>query len=311
MRSLIHYQSHYSKVAQWSPFVWLIVSAIVCCSLFFAALSLSSTATGNQRLLVKIYCASAVVEPINKIVDQFNSSKLATTEKMVVNIVRSGGSGALAGQLNAEAQTGVHDRADIFVCTDSNRMFKLIGQDVIDDRFPIAAQFPVVAVSYDSDLNLKQVKDLRSLLNLEVKLGIGSISSAIGFETDRVAKLKGYRQLLKNRKTAEFENVMSMAQALSLGSIDVAVVWDSTVVQFNQTNSQPIKIVAYLASDNFSGSKSTRIADSKCFVEVGRSKSTNRHADLFFHYLRDNRNELLDDFVDAGFSNDLSETLVR
>lgn len=311
MRSLIHCLSCNRKIAEWSPLVWLGVSAIACCSLFLAAMSLSSSATENQRQIVNVYCASAVVKPMNKIIDQFNSSKLATSEKMVVNIVRSGGSGALAGQLNAETLTGVQDMADVFVCADSNRMFQLIDRNVIDERFPITVQFPVVAVRDDSDLNLNPVKDLRSLLNLEIKLGIGSVSSAIGFETDRVAKLKGCGQLLQTRKTAEFENVMSMAQALSLGSIDAAVVWDSTVVQFNQTDNQPIRFVAYLDSDKLSNNKTTRFAHSRCFVEVGRSKSTSHLADLFFNYLRDNRNKLLEDFVDAGFSNDLPEALLQ
>ena len=230
--------------------------------------------------------------------------------------------------------------ADVFVCADSNRMIELVDEKVIDDRFPIAVQFPVVAVRGNDKLNRQKIKDLQSLLNQELKLGIGSASSAIGFETDRVAKQKNYSDLLQTRKTAEFENVMSLAQALSLGSIDAAVIWDSTVVQFNQTNNQPIKIFAYLDSDateagstnqnsyeyetlasenippnsrsnKFLLSKSSRAVLSKCFVEVGRSKSTSRYADLFFNYLKDNRNKLLDDFIDAGFSNDLSEPLPR
>ena len=339
MRSLLHCQNRGGKLAEWSPLVCLGVSAVVCLGLFIRALSLGSTGTSNQRLVVRVYCASAVVEPMNKIIDQFNSSKLATSEKIVVDIVRTGGSGALAGQVNAEALTGVQYMVDVFVCADSTRMSKLIDQNVIDERFPIAAQFPVIAVSDNADLNLKQVNNLRTLLDLEIKLGIGSVSSAIGYETDRVAKLQGCRELLQTRKTAEFENVMSMAQALSIGSIDAAVVWDSTVVQLNQTDNQPIKVDAYLdsgvttveslsqnpleyetlATENLpsdfrsesSVNKPTRSAIAKCFVEVGRSKSISHHADLFFKYLKDNHNKLLKDFVDAGFSKDLSEALPR
>lgn len=336
MRNLLHRQRRGGNVTEWSPMIWYCGSAIVCSVLFIGTLSRSSTGSSNQKLVVRVYCASAAVEPMNKIIDQFNSSKLATSEKIVVDIVRSGGSGALAGQINTEALTGIQYMADVFVCADSNRMSELIDRNVIDKRFPIAAQFPVIAVRNNADLNLTQIKDLRSLLNQEIKLGVGSVSSAIGFETNRIAKLKGYGQLLQTRKTADFENVMSLAQALSLGSIDAAVVWDSTVVQFNRTNnSQRIKIVAYLGprvgptglnhlenetsasgnlplgtrSDKFAVSKPNRTALSKCFVDVGRSKSTSDHADLFFKYLKNNRNKLLYDFVDAGFSNDLSEPL--
>ena len=340
MQSLLNCQSRGGKLTEWSPLVCFCASAIICLGLFIRALSLSSTGTNHQSLIVRVYCASAVVEPMNEIVDQFNSSKLATSENIVVDIVRSGGSGALAGQINAEALTGVEYMVDVFVCADSTRMSELIEQDVIDGRFPIAAQFPVIAVSDNADLNLKQVNSLRSLLDLKIKLGIGSVSSAIGYQTDRIAKLQDCSELLQTRKTAEFENVMSMAQALSLGSIDAAVVWDSTVVQLNQTDSQPIKVVAYLDSgvtaveslsqnpletetlatenlpsnsgpDKFSVNKSTQSSMTKCFVEVGRSKSISHQADLFFKYLKDNHNNFLNNFVDAGFSKNLSEALPR
>ena len=87
--------------------IWYCGSAIVCSVLFIGTLSRSSTGSSNQKLVVRVYCASAAVEPMNKIIDQFNSSKLATSEKIVVDIVRSGGSGALAGQINTEALTGI------------------------------------------------------------------------------------------------------------------------------------------------------------------------------------------------------------
>jgi len=271
--------------------------------LLVIALSIDSADRDDLRTEVRVYCASAAVEPFYTTVEQFNSSDLARSEGIIVEITREGGSGALAGQLNAEALTGIQNMADIFICADSNRMSNLINQ--------------------------KDVNNLPALLNLELKLGIGSDSSAIGFETRRIAESSQCRELLQARKTADFENVMSLAQALSIGSIDVAIIWDSTVHQFNQTDNPAIKILAYLNSDTeklnsitinpkenptssrqkFSPTKrfSKVFSDNSnrpgCFIEAGRSISDSHQADLFFSYLKTNRDEVLSNFVDAGFSN--------
>ena len=175
-----------------------------------------------------MYCASAAVEPFSKIVDQFNSSDRARADRVVADIVRVGGSGALAGQLSTEALTGVQNMGDIFVSADSNRMSNLSNKKVIAESFSVATQFPVIAIRNSENPDLLQVTDLPSLLNVKIRLGVGSNNSAIGFETCRIAKSNHCLDLLQARKTADFENVMSLAQALSIGSIDAAVMWDST-----------------------------------------------------------------------------------
>ena len=286
--------------------------------------------------MINVYCASAAVEPFNQIVDQFNSSERARSEGVIVEINRAGGSGVLAGQLSAEAMTGVKNMADVFISADSNRMLNLVNQQVIAESFPIAAQFPVIAIRNPKEFDLIQANDLPSLLNLKIKLGVGSVTSAIGFETRRIAKSSHCLDRLQTYKTADFENVMALAQALSIGSIDAAILWDSTVHQFNQSGNPPIKILAYLHDDNetpesivanpqengsstkrelspaegsktfstnFSGNNLTNSNRPGCFIEVGRSTSDSRQADLFFSFLKSNRDKVLSDFVDAGFSN--------
>ena len=326
------------NLVDWSPLVWFCFSTVICFGLFIGALSVRSNCETDQSLLVKVYCASAAVEPMKRIVDRFNLSEFATSKNIVAEITRAGGSGALAGQISTEALTGVKHMADVFVCADSNRISNLKTKNVIADSFPVAAQFPVIAVRENSDLNLNSVDDLSSLLKLQIKIGVGSKASAIGFETKRLAKIQNCSDLLLVRRTAEFENVVSMAQALSIGSVDAAIVWDSTVHQFNQSTNRPIKILTYLKSefpepnsvaqnrpesiasvngnfprhqhsDKFSLAKSGFNAQPACFVEVGRSNSINPQADQFYDYLKRNRNLVLADFIDAGFSNSPMESL--
>ena len=320
-----------SSFRDWSPVLWLCLSAAICVALFITALSIGSANRDSQQTVVNVYCASAVVEPMRKIIDQFNSSDFARSESIVAEITRAGGSGALAGQLSAEAQTGVLHMADIFVCADSNRMSNLVSEEVIAETFPIVTQFPVIAIRDQANSDLLQVSDLPSLLELDIKLGIGSATSAIGFETRLLAKSNHCLDLLQARKTADFENVMSLAQALSIGSVDAAILWDSTVHQFNRTENQNIKILTYLSSDKlepeqiasnpkenaasskqnfstnhsfgkFSNEEGVNSNRPGCFIEVGRSISTSHRADLFFSFLKNNRDEVLSIFVDTGFS---------
>ena len=326
------------NLVDWSPLVWFCFSVVICLGLFVGALSVRSNGETDQSLVVKVYCASAAVEPMKRIVDRFNLSEFAISKNIVAEITRAGGSGALAGQISTEALTGVQHMADIFVCADSNRISNLKTKNVIADSFPVAAQFPVIAVRENSDLNLNSVDDLSSLLKLQIKIGVGSEASAIGFETVRLAKIQNCSDLLLARKPAEFENVVSMAQALSIGSVDAVIVWDSTVHQFNQSANRPIKILTYLKSkfpepnsvaqnrpesvasvnsnfppnqhsDKFSLAKSDFDTQSACFVEVGRSNSISPQADQFYHYLKRNRDLVLADFIVAGFSNSPMESL--
>ena len=322
--------SHLS-LKEWSPVVWLSLSAVICLALFFTSLSIGYASRKNLDSAVTVYCASAAVEPFSRIVEQFNSSDLAQSEGIVVEITRVGGSGALAGQLSAEVMTGLRNMADVLVSADSKRMSNLIEKNFVSETLPIATQNPVIAIRCPARSDMLQVRDLSTLLNQELKLGIGSTTSAIGAETHRIAKLSNCSDRLRAHKTADFENVMSLAQALSIGSVDAAIVWDSTVFQFNQTGNLPIKVLAYLqpvtkipkalTSDvkpndrvyeenasvverfsKFSEDKATNLERPGCLIEVGRSISDNRQADLFFSFLKTNRGETLPAFVDAGFS---------
>jgi len=108
---------------------------MVSATLLVIALSIDSADRDDLRTEVRVYCASAAVEPFYTTVEQFNSSDLARSEGIIVEITREGGSGALAGQLNAEALTGIQNMADIFICADSNRMSNLINQK--DRKIPI------------------------------------------------------------------------------------------------------------------------------------------------------------------------------
>ena len=64
-----------------SPIVWFLLSVATCLALFFLSLSISSAKRNHHQRLVNVYCASAAVEPFDKIVARFNSTDLAVSRR--------------------------------------------------------------------------------------------------------------------------------------------------------------------------------------------------------------------------------------
>lgn len=210
----------------------------------YLALMLRPDAIGDSRLplSVRIYCASGVATPVGEIADAYNDEQGTQIE-----IVRTGGSGELAGQIKAEFATGLVEGADLFISADEHLMNKAQTEQIIDQQFRLAGQKPVIAVAADDDL---RIPDLGSLVNQpKLRYGIASERAAIGRLTRMIAKQQGWLSELESAKTIDAENVMTLAQALVTGSLDAAIVWDATVTQINREK-QLLKIVTFLDANS-------------------------------------------------------------
>ena len=129
-----------------------------------------------------------------------------------------------------------------FLSADFELVSELKRDGVVTEKFVLATQQPVIAVPVNSTL---KVESLLDLLNRNVRFGIASEQAAIGKITRQIASRDGVIELLENQKAVDTENVMVLAQALLAGSLDAAVLWDTTVAQINsQSDANPIKIVA-------------------------------------------------------------------
>jgi ABC-type molybdate transport system substrate-binding protein len=191
---------------------------------------------------VKVYCASSVAQPLQKLVEDFNENYGGYVE-----IVRTGGSGELAGQLQSEFETQMNGGADMYVTADEELLKSLLNNGIVCDCYPLAQQRPVIAVAYGSDLKCDCLQDL--LNTDDVRMGVASVRAAVGRQTRVIARRVGVDLQLEDFKTMDAENVMVLAQALVAGSVDVAVIWDSTVRQVNSASSfsEPaLKIIAPL-----------------------------------------------------------------
>ena len=229
-----------------------IVSIIAVIGLGLAALLLRPDSRQSEHTeTVRIYCASGLVQPLEEIVMQYNDSHDSD-----VAIVRAGGSGELAGQIKAEFELRTARGADVYISADEQLIVHAQLEGRVSHTIGLARQRPVIAVAADRDDLV--VANLNELVNdRKLKFGVASRRAAIGHLTRMIAQRDGLLDLLESRKSIDAENVMTLAQALRVGSLDAAIVWDTTVQQMNQldmangSSGNPIfKIAAPVDSQN-------------------------------------------------------------
>lgn len=224
-----------------------LLSVLLVVGLGFLALWLRPDAARDAGLdaTVRIYCASGIAKPVQKVIDAYNQEFDAKVE-----IVRTGGSGELAGQIKTEYETGLVGGADLYVTADANLLEKARDEGIVAERFDLAEQRPVIAVPIDSSWEIKGLKGLVDvpLDGKAIRYGVASSRAAVGKLARKIAQREGLLEALESNKATDSENVMTLAQALVAGSLDAAIIWDTTVAQLNQAATEgPVLKVAALA----------------------------------------------------------------
>ncbi len=170
--------------------------------------------TGTASLTV--YCAAGLKKPVEAIAERYRAE--TGTEVSL----QFGGTGTLLANLRAA------QRGDLFIAADEAGITDGRKYDLIREVLPLAAQRPVIAVRAG---NPKGIKTLADLQRADVKLAlVNHEAAAIGRVVK--AKLGAAYDPLAARAAVQKPTVTEIASDLSLGSVDAAIVWDSTVPQF-------------------------------------------------------------------------------
>lgn len=213
-----------------SPLTWL---ALLSCALVALLAYLAVRQRPDVRSpagsvsALRVYCAAGVSEPIARALRNYEQ---VSRQRAVV--AREDGSGRLFGQIAAERLTGAKGGADLFVSADASLLRDGQNQGMIDRCYVLAVEHPVIATWTGSDISpgtLRQMVEDQG----QLRFGIASQNAAIGRTTRQIAERQGVLAELLNRRKLETENVMQLAQALMTKSIDVAILWDTTVKQIN------------------------------------------------------------------------------
>jgi molybdate transport system substrate-binding protein len=163
-----------------------------------------------------VYCAAALKKPVEAIAAQF------TAESGDEIHVQYGGTGTLLSSIRTIQAGDIFIAADTAAIEDGKR-FGLLGEVL-----PILQQRPVLAVRKE---NPRQLRSMVELQRDGIRFAIANPeSAAIGRLTRKL--LGPAYPAFAQRATVTKPTVTEIASDLSLGSIDAAIVWDSTVAQF-------------------------------------------------------------------------------
>lgn len=189
--------------------------------LFAAALSLGFYAlrqagTGDQASHLTVYCAAGLKKAIEAVAVEFQKETGTQVE------LQFGGTGTLLSQLR------IANKGDVFISADEGTLADARKLDVVREVLPLAAQHPVIAVAKG---NPKGIVSLADLEKVNVKLALPNPEAA---SIGKVAKkILGPRwDVLAQKAVVMKPTVTEIAADVKLGACDAALVWDSTVPQF-------------------------------------------------------------------------------
>ncbi|MGB8170179.1 MAG: substrate-binding domain-containing protein, partial [Chthoniobacteraceae bacterium] len=163
-----------------------------------------------------VYCAANLKKPVEAIAERYR------TETSVEVKLQFGGTGTLLANLRAAQQGDLFITADQ-AGIDDGKKFGVIGEVI-----PLITQRPVIAVRAGNPKGIKTLADLR---RDDVKFAlVNPEAAAIGRVVKK--KLGADYEPLAVRAAVQKPTVTEIASDLSLGSVDAAIIWDSTVPQF-------------------------------------------------------------------------------
>jgi molybdenum ABC transporter molybdate-binding protein len=193
--------------------------------LFSAALPLALT-TCSQRSAetpLQVFCAANLKKPVEAAARQFQ-------DELGVEVqLQFGGSGTLVSQLRVAKQ------GDLFIASDEGSLQDARRFELVREVLPLAKQHPVIAVTAG---NPKKIATLEDLLQPGLKVALANPeATSIGRITKTLlSKIprgdKTFWDLLAAHVTVMKPTVTEIAADLSLGTVDAAITFDSTLGQF-------------------------------------------------------------------------------
>lgn len=172
---------------------------------------------------LRVFCAANLKKPVEEAARRFRE------ESGVEIQLQFGGSGTLVSQLRVAKQ------GDLFLASDSGSMEDARRFELVREILPVAKQHPVIAVAIG---NPKKIARLEDLLRADLKVAlanpeaasIGRITQALLSKIPRDGKT--FWDVLAAKVTVMKPTVTEIAADLSLGSVDAAITFDSTIAQF-------------------------------------------------------------------------------
>ncbi len=198
-------------------FVAIVIAIVVCLFAISNFHEQSSTpAAGESKGSLMVYCAAGIKKPVAAIAKQYEEDYGVTVQ------LQYGGTGTLLSQVRVAKQ------GDIFIAADDGAVADAQKHKAVRESVKLAIQYPVIAVRVGNEKGIKEFKDL---LREDVEVAVSNPEAAsIG---KRTQKASGDRwEALKAHVAVMKPTVTELAADLKVGAVDAAVIWNSTVPQF-------------------------------------------------------------------------------
>jgi molybdate transport system substrate-binding protein len=201
---------------------------VLCLGAAAAAAWVAFKPAKTSSVPLTVFCAAGIKKPVEEIATAYQ--KETATEVRL----QYGGTGTLLSQLKITKQ------GDLFIAADDGALADAKKLGVTREEFPLVNQQPVLAVAKG---NPKHIDSLAALKNPGIKLALANPEAA---SISRVTKklLGPEWEALAAKAAVMKPTVTEIAADLSLGAVDAAIVWDSTVPQFKGLEIVPLPELA-------------------------------------------------------------------
>ena len=175
-----------------------------------------NSAPSRSETALVVYCAAALKKPVEAVAEQYR------VECGVEVRLQYGNSGSMLSAFRVAKQ------GDLFISADDGSLADARKFDSIRETVPLVSQRPVIAVRAG---NPKSVRSLADLQRSGVRVALADPQAAAISRTARAALGPGWRAVVEHAVVTK-PTVTEIAADLSLGAVDAAILWDSTVPQF-------------------------------------------------------------------------------
>lgn len=163
-----------------------------------------------------VYCAAGLKKPVETLARQFEQATGISVS------LQYGGTGTLLSQIQVAKQ------GDLFIAADDGSLADARKLQVVRESLPIAVQHPVLAVKKGNPNAVTSLAALQSSKFALANPDAASISKVTRkiLGPDRWDSLAAAATVMK-------PTVSEIASDVVIGAVDAAIVWDSTVPQFD------------------------------------------------------------------------------
>lgn len=167
---------------------------------------------------LRLYCAAGIRPTVEKILKDYEERSGIRVE------VHAHGSGTLYGQIKAESELG--SAPDLYLTAEDSYLDRGRAEGILAEVIPIGTQRPVLIVAPGNPLGVTSLADLADPAK-EIDFGIANEGAAVGKKTRAIAQEMGILDEIETYRKTEQETVVALVDAVRVGALDAAVVWDT------------------------------------------------------------------------------------